>query len=109
MVALTWLSLRGCEAVRGTTSCGGGPGFLLLVAIFALSVLLGSALLKVFTIPDPGSSSFLAVGIVAVVALLFLIDLLDSWVAIVVIPPLSVASYIASAWVTDTFVDADDL
>ncbi|WP_370291164.1 hypothetical protein [Nocardioides sp.] len=109
MVALTWLSLRGCEAVRGTTSCGGGPGFLLLVATFALSVLLGSALLKVFTIPDPGSSSFLAVGIVAVIALLFLIDLLDSWVAIVLIPPLSVGSYMASAWVTDTFVDADDL
>ena len=64
------LEARGCEAVRGTSSCGGGPGFTLLVATFAVCVLLGSALLRTFLIPDPGSSSFLAVGLVAVVALL---------------------------------------
>jgi hypothetical protein len=105
MVVLTWLSLRGCEAVRGTASCGGGPGFLLLVAIFAITVLLGSALLKAFDVPDPGSSSFLAVGLVAVVALLFLIDFVDSWAMIIVIPLLSVGGYLASVWVTKTFVE----
>ncbi|MFC7505905.1 hypothetical protein, partial [Nocardioides sp. GCM10030258] len=108
MVALTWLSLRGCEAVRGTSSCGGGPGFLLLIATFALCVLLGSALLKVFLIPDPGSSSFLAVGLVAVVALLFLIDLLDSWSMLIIIPVLSIGGYLASVWVTKTFVEPTD-
>lgn len=105
MVMLTWLSLRGCEAVRGTASCGGGPGFLLLIATFAICVLLGSALLKAFVIPDPGSSSFLAVGLVAVVALLFLIDLLDHWSMLIVVPLLSVAAYLASVWVTKTFVE----
>lgn len=108
MVVLTWLSLRGCEAVRGTASCGGGPGFILLVATFALCVLLGSALLKAFTIPDPGSSSFLAVGLVAVIALLFLIDLLDSLAMLVIIPLLSVGGYLASVWVTKTFVEPVD-
>ncbi|WP_435771852.1 hypothetical protein [Nocardioides sp. SYSU DS0651] len=105
MVVLTWLSLRGCEAVRGTASCGGGPGFLLLAAIFALSVLLGSALLKAFLVPDPGGSSFLAVGFVAVIALLLLIDFLDSWAMIIVIPLLSIGAYMASVWITKTFVE----
>ncbi|MEZ0577737.1 hypothetical protein [Nocardioides sp. MH1] len=107
LVLLTWLSLRGCEAVRGTATCTGGPGLLLLVATFVLSILLGSTLLKVFQIPDPGSSSFLAVGLVAVVALLFLIDALDHWSMIIVIPVLSVGAYLASVWVTKTFVETD--
>ena len=105
MVLLTWLSLRGCEAVRGTSSCGGGPGFVLLLVTFVLCVYLGSALLKAFVIPDPGSSSFLAVGLVAVVALLFLIKVITTWPMIIVIPILSVAAYLASVWVTETFVD----
>ena len=108
LVLLTWLSLRGCEAVRGTSTCTGGPGLLLLVATFVVSILLGSTLLKTFRIPDPGSSSFLAVGLVAVVALLFLIDALDHWSMIIVIPVLSVGAYLASVWVTKTFVEPTD-
>jgi hypothetical protein len=108
MVLLIWLSLRGCEAVRGTASCTGGPGFLLLVATFVLCVLLGSALLKVFSITDPGSSSFLAVGLVAVMALLFLIDALDHWSMLIVIPILGIGGFLASVWVTKTFVETSD-
>ena len=62
LILLIWLSLRGCEAVRGTSSCSGGPGFLLLVATFVVCVLLGSALLKVFSIRDPGSTASSASG-----------------------------------------------
>ncbi len=105
MILLIWLSLRGCEAVRGTANCSGGSGFMLLVATFVLCVLLGSTLLKVFSIPDPGSGSFLAVGLVAVVALLFLIDVLDHWSMIIVIPIISAGAYLASVWVTKTFVE----
>jgi hypothetical protein len=108
-VLLAWLAGVGCEAVRGTSSCGGGPGFVLLVATFVLCILLGSTLLKTFAIPDPGSSSFLAVGLVAVVALLFLIDALDNWSMIIVIPVLAVGAYLASVWVTRTFVEPTDI
>jgi hypothetical protein len=108
MVVLTGLSLRGCEAIRGTATCGGGPGFLLLLATFIVSVMLGNAILKSFQVPDPGSSSFLAVGLVAVVALLLLIDALDSWVMLIVIPVISVAAYLVSVYVTKTFVDPAD-
>jgi hypothetical protein len=105
LILLIWLSLRGCEAVRGTSSCSGGPGFLLLVATFVVCVLLGGALLKVFSISDPGSTSFLGVGLVAVMALLFLIDVLDHWSMLIVIPLISVGAYLASVWVTRTFVE----
>ena len=105
LIVLIWLSLRGCEAVRGTSSCSGGPGFLLLVATFVVCVLLGGALLNVFSISDPGSTSFLGVGLVAVMALLFLIDVLDHWSMLIVIPLISVGAYLASVWVTRTFVE----
>ena len=105
MVVLIWLSLRGCEAVRGTSSCTGGPGFLLLVATFVLCVLLGSTLLKTFSVPDPGSSSFLAIGLVSVASLLFLIDVLDHWSMLIVIPILGASAFLASIWVTKTFVE----
>lgn len=108
MVVLTWLSLRGCEAIRGTATCGGGPGLLLLLATFIVSVMLGNAILKSFQVPDPGSSSFLAVGLVAVVSLLLLIDTLDSWVMLVVIPVISIAAYLLSVYVTKTFVEPAD-
>jgi hypothetical protein len=107
MVVLIWLSLRGCEAVRGTSSCTGGPGFLLLVATFVLCVLLGSTLLKTFSVPDPGSSSFLAIGLVSVASLLFLIDVLDHLSMLIVIPVLGASAFLASVWVTKTFVEPD--
>ncbi|UMG93942.1 hypothetical protein [Nocardioides sp. TF02-7] len=107
-VVLTWLTLRGCEAVRDTSSCGGGTGIPLLIAIFVVCVLLGSSLLKAFLIPDPGSTSFMAVALVAVVALLFLIDVLDHWSMLLVVPLLAVAAYLASVWITKTFVDPAD-
>lgn len=109
MVVLTWLSLRGCEAIRGAATCGSGPGFVLLVATFVLCILLGSTLLKVFSVPDPGSSSFLAVGLVAVIALLFLIDALDHWSMLIVIPLVGVGGFLASVWVTKTFVEPGEL
>ncbi|HWJ81851.1 MAG TPA: hypothetical protein VNS55_06420 [Nocardioides sp.] len=100
-IGLIWLLLRGCEAVRGTSSCGGGPGFVLLVATFAVCVVLGSALLKVFWVKDPGTTSFLAAGVVAAITLTFLVDLLDSWPVVIVVPVLSLAAYVGSVKLTE--------
>lgn len=101
MVGLTAASLRLCESVRGTSSCG-NPGFLLLVAILIATVVLGSALLRFLRVPDPGSTSFLAVGLLAVLTLLFLVDLLANWWMIIVIPLLSALTFVLSYWVTTT-------
>lgn len=105
-VGITWATLRGCEAIRGTSSCGGGPGLLVLVAMLVLLVLVGAGLLRVMRVPDPGSTSFLAVGLVAVISLLFLVDLLLNWWMIIVIPLLSTATFALAHWVTTSFVEA---
>lgn len=104
LVGATAGALRGCEAVQDTATCG-SAGFPLLVAIVVLMVVLGAVLLRMFRVPDPGSTSFLAVGLVSVVALLFLIDVIDSWWMVIAIPAISVASYLLSHWVTTTFIE----
>ena len=107
LVGLTAGALRGCEAVRGTSTCGGGIGVTVLVVIFALLVVLGGLMLRAFGVPDPTSTSFLAVGMVTVVSLLFLLDVLSSPVVVVLIPAISIGTYLAAQWVTTAFVELD--
>ena len=105
LLGLTALGLRGCEAIQGTSSCGTAPGMAFLLVIFALAVVGGRFLLKLFKIPDPGSTSFLAVGLTSVIALLFLVGQLDTWPMLIVIPALSAGAYLLSWWVTTTYVE----
>jgi hypothetical protein len=104
IVGLTTASFSLCEEVQGTDSCG-GPGFFLLVAILILAVVLGSLVLRLCGVRETGSTSFLAVGITSVIALLFLVDQIFEWWMLIAIPVVSVASYLLSYWVTATFVD----
>ena len=105
-VALAWASAQGCEAVRGVGSCG-GFGIVALVAILAIEVLLGAALLRAWRVPDPTSTAFLGVGTVAVLAMLFFLDQLDSPVMIAVIPILSALSFYGSWWVTEVLIEEE--
>jgi hypothetical protein len=104
IVAATAGSLRICTKVKGTSSCG-GPGFFLLVAILIVAVLLGAAMLRAAAVPEPGSTSFLAVGLLSVVTLLFLVGSIFQWWMIIVIPLVSVATFLLSHWVTTTYID----
>ncbi len=106
-VGLTWASLRLCEVAKGTSSCG-GPGFLLLLAIMIAMVFLGSLLLRVTGVPEPGSTSFLAIGLLAVLVLLFLVDVLFAWWMIIVIPVFSVLTFALAHWVTTAFIEPAD-
>jgi hypothetical protein len=101
----TYAALTACEAVRGVSTCGGSPGFFILVAILALMILLGSLLLKALKVSDPGSTSFLAVGIVTVVVMLTLLDAIYSPWMFVVVPALSALAYLLAHWVTTRFED----
>jgi hypothetical protein len=107
MVGLTVAALRGCEAIRDTSTCG-GPGLLILVIILVVLVMVGQLLLKAFRVPDPGSTSFLAVGLIAVVALLFLIDVILDWQMLIVIPLVGLLTFLLSHWVTTAFVETAD-
>ncbi len=104
MVGMTAGSLQACEAVRGTSTCG-GYGVPILIVIMAALIAIGGFLLRLFHVPDPVSTSFLAVGMVAVIALLFLLDFLLSVWMLLVIPLIAVAMYLLAYWVTTAFVE----
>ncbi|MEO5663769.1 MAG: hypothetical protein ABIR39_10830 [Nocardioides sp.] len=106
-VLLTFASLKLCELVRGTDSCG-GPGLLLLVATLVILTYVGGWLLRGFGIDDPGSTSFLAVGLLAVLAMLFFLDVIYNWWMVIVIPLVAMGTYALSWWVTTRFVDISD-
>jgi len=104
-VALTYLSLQGCNAVRGTKSCGGGPGLLLLLVILVLMVLLGGVLLALWDVSEPRSTSFLGVGVLAVVVLIASLRDLDSVWMFLVVPLVCALSFLLARWVTTAFVE----
>jgi hypothetical protein len=107
-VGATYLGLQGCEAIRGTSSCG-GPGLFLLIAIMVGLVVVGGLLLRAWGVTDPISTSFLGVGLVAVVALLFLVDVIFSPWMLLVIPVIALCTFALSHWVTVAFIEpADD-
>lgn len=104
-VAATFVGMQGCEVVTGTDSCGGAPGFLVLVAILVLMVLLGSVLLRAWRVSDPGSTSLLAVGLVTVVVLVALLEVIFSAWMFAVVPALTATSYALARWVTTRFAE----
>jgi len=106
-VLLAWLAGVGCEAVRGTSACGGGPGLLILLVVLAVLTWAGSLLLRVLGVPHAGSTSLLAVGVLAVLVLVFLLGSLDEGWALVAVPVASAISYAASWWVTAAVSDDD--
>jgi hypothetical protein len=101
---LTYLSLKGCDALRGTETCG-GTGVLLLVVILVLMVLLGGVVLAAWQITDPRSTSFLAVGVLAVLVMLTLMQQLFSPWMFLIVPILSALAYVLSHWVTTAFIE----
>jgi hypothetical protein len=103
----TYGAMAGCKAVRGVSTCGGAPGFFILVAILVLMVLLGAGLLSLLRVSDAGSTSFLAVGLVAVVAMLFLLEVIFSVWMFAVIPAVSGVAFLVAHWVTTRFADED--
>jgi hypothetical protein len=102
--ALTYLSLRGCEAVKGTESCG-GAGVPILVVILALMVLAGAAVLAVWGVSEARGTSFLGVGVLCVILLVALIEELFSGWMFLVVPVLAALSFVVAHWVTTAFVE----
>jgi hypothetical protein len=98
----------GCEAIRDNSSCGGGLGLLALIAILAIEVLIGAILLKAWKVSDPFSTSFLGVGLVAMVAMLFFLDVIEKASMVAVIPAITAVSFLLSWWVTVRFVEEAD-
>lgn len=106
-VALAWLAGVGCDAARGTTSCGGAIGFPVLVAVVAILAWAGTLLLRTLRVADAGSTSLLAVGVLAVLVMVFLLGSLDAWWAVIAVPVLAAASYAGSWLLTHSVADSE--
>ena len=104
---MTYLTMAGCEQVRGASTCG-GSGLFLLVAILILMILLGAVMLRVAKVSDPGSTSFLAVSVLGVIALLTLTDVIFSGWMFLLVPIICGTSYALSHWVATKYVDEPD-
>lgn len=103
-VLLAWLAGAGCSVVRDTSSCGGAVGLPLLLAGLVLLAWAGSLLLRVLGVTDAGSTSVLAVGVMAVLVMVFLLGSLDERWALVAVPLVAAVAYVASWWVTSSVV-----
>jgi hypothetical protein len=106
-VLLAWLAGAGCSAVRGTSSCGGAIGLPLLLAGLVLLAWVGTVLLRALGVADAGSTSVLAVGIMAVLVMVFLLGSLDEWWALVAVSLVTAIGYGAAWWVTSSVVGGD--
>jgi hypothetical protein len=106
-VGLVWLALRGCSAVRDTSSCG-DSGFLLLLSIVVVMAVAGRALLRAWRVPDPGSTSILATALMAVLTMLFLMGSLEDTWTVVVLPVLGAVTFALAQWVTSTNTSPGD-
>ena len=71
------------------------------MTILILMILLGAMMLKVAKVSDPGSTSFLAVGLLGVIALLTLTDVIFSGWMFLLVPIICGTSYALSHWVDD--------
>ncbi len=103
----TYTGLLGCQEIRGTSACG-GPGFFILLVIMVALVLIGSLLLRLLRVPDAGSTSFLGVGLMAVIALAFLIDVIFEWWMVLVIPGVTGLTFAGAHWLTARFTEPTD-
>jgi hypothetical protein len=103
-VGLVFASQGACELLRGTSSCG-DAGFLLLLAVLVLAGWLGGTLLRALGVSEGGSTSFLAMGLVAVVLMLFLADELFRWWMVVVVPLVAMIAYVLAHRVSTAMVE----
>lgn len=107
-VLLAWLAASTCDVVRGTSSCGGGPGLLVLATVLVLLAYAGSLLLRVLGVRDAGSTSVLAVGILAVLVLVFLLGSIDEWWMVIAVPVAGLVAFSAAWWVTTSVVGDEE-
>ncbi|KQT90665.1 hypothetical protein ASG49_12945 [Marmoricola sp. Leaf446] len=107
-VALAWVALRGCDAVRGVSSCGGGPGLLLLLGVVVAEVAVGAALLRALGAVQPTGTSLVGVGLVVVLAMFFPAAAVTSVAAAVVLPVATALTFVVAHVAATTVVDLGD-
>lgn len=97
-VAFVWLSERGCDASRGTPTCGSLGLPLLLVTVVA-TVLAGFYMLRRLMQPNPGLVAFLGTGFMLLIVVGLLADRLFTPWSLLVVPTLTATTFLVARFV----------
>ncbi len=95
-VGMVWLGERSCDAFTGRPSCGGG-GSIMLIAVIAVTCLLGFYLLRMLDVPNAALVAFFGVTLPVIIILLFLIGAVFSAWMVLVLPVMAALCFAGSA------------
>lgn len=87
VIAMIWLSERGCDRFRGASNCG-ALGLPLLVLTMVVTVVLAAMALSRLAMPHPKLVAFLGVAFMVLIVVGFPDSLFSSW-TLVVVPALT--------------------
>ncbi|MEU6135681.1 hypothetical protein [Nocardioides sp. NPDC047086] len=104
MALAVWFSGTVSQWTRGTSSLG-DKGAIILIAVFALAIIVGGYLLRLAAARSPFTISFLGSALVAVLSMLFLTDLFVHAWGVIIVVILSAAAYALAYWVTTNYID----
>ena len=104
MALAVWFSGTVSQWTRGTSSLG-DKGAIILIAVFALAIIVGGYLLRLAAARSPFTISFLGSALVAVLSMLFLTDLFVHAWGVIIVVILSAAAYALAYWVTSNYID----
>lgn len=106
MVAVVWLSERGCDRFRGTSTCG--PfGFPLLILAVVMAVVLGRLMLAKLAMPHAALVAFLSVAFMLLIVVGFLSDQLFSTWTLLVVPALTAMTFLLAHLIARLLERAD--
>ena len=100
---LYYLAGLGCSWLRGPGGCG-GIGLLSTIVLLLASGFVGATPLWLLRQRDPFATSYLGIGLMAVVVMLTVMRQLDSVWMIAIIPTLTAVCYMVSWWLTSIIV-----
>jgi hypothetical protein len=106
MVALVWLSERGCNRVRSTPNCG-ALGLPLLVLTVIITIVLGTLALSRLGMPQPRLVAFLGVMFMLLIVVGLLSGQLFSTWALLVVPVLTAITFLVAHLVAGRLERAD--
>ena len=104
MALAVWFSGTVSQWTRGTSSLG-DKGAIILIAVFALAIIVGGYLLRLAGARSPFTISFLGSALVAVLSMLFLTGLFVHAWGVIVVVILAAAAYALAYWVTTNYID----
>lgn len=94
---------QGCLWLRGPGGCG-GIGLFSTIALLMIAGAVGAGLLWLFHQRDPVSTSYLGIGLMAMVVMLSVMRQLNNLWMVAFIPALTAGCYLTAWWLTSIII-----